>query len=1020
MASNSGVNLAKAWVTIIPTTEGAEQAITDALAPGVDKAGKQTGKALGGKIAAGLGAAAKGGALAAGAAVVAFGKASIETGQQFEASMSNVAALSGATGEELEMLEATARQFGSTTKFSASEAADALGYMALAGWNTSEMTEGLGGVLDLAAASGMGLAESSDMVTDYLSAFGLEAKDSAHFADMLAYAQANSNTSAAQLGDAYKNCAANLNAAGQDVETTTSLLAMMANQGLKGSEAGTALNAIMRDITASMQDGAIQIGDTSIAVQDADGNYRDLTDILVDVEAATSGMGDAERAAALSAVFTADSTKGLNLILNEGVSEASMFEWGLRSASTTMDGLKTSIDETTGVSGSLDSALQTSGINAEDFATSLDLSGGSAENLMSNLHEMGYSSEQTDALLASLGMTTGDLQTAMDDAEGSAATMAATMGDNLQGDVANMNSAFEETQLKLYNAVSPALRTGAQAVTNTLIPALGDGITAFDNFLNGTENVVPVYDEFGTQIGTTTEKSDGFMSKLADLGEKFAPLGESIGGLAGSLGDTLGPAFEGIGGIVDSFIETLGGIAEPAAGLVDSFAGFLDATAPAAEAAFGTLGEAADLALGGLGTVAETGIGAASGLLDTFTAAANGDWSTAWTTFETTVGGVFTGLGTAAETTFPGLTSTIKGAWDTISSDATTSWETISTGLDTAWSGISTAAETAWTGIQGFIEDPIGSAAEALGLDSETIKSGFETSWSTLSTTAETTWTGIQGFMEDPIGNAATALGLDATTIKSGFETAWSGLSTTADTTWKGIQGFMEDPIGTAATNLGLKSETIKTGLDTAWSGISGIADTTWKSIQGFMEDPIGTAQTTLGTITGDLTTLFDEWGIDDLISGIFSPIEGFMTDPITNAQALIDTAASTISGIITGMDLTLPSIALPHFNVSGGEFPWGIAGEGTPPSFSVDWYAKGGFIADPTLIGVGEAGPEMILPRNGSLMDQFGATVASYVAGAGSTINVVINGNVDSRDTADYLARQTGLEVGRALAYGI
>ena len=257
----------------------------------------------------------------------------IEVGKAFDSSMSNVAALSGATDEELKMLRDTAKEFGATTKFSASQAADALGYMALAGWDAETSASALGGVLDLAAASGMDLAAASDMVTDYMSAFGMEAKDSAYFADLLAYAQGNANTTAQGLGEAFKNSAANMNAAGQDIETTVALLSMMANQGLKGSEAGTALTAVMRDMTAKMDEGAIKIGETSVAVMDANGNYRDMTDILKDVEAATNGMGDAERATALQSTFTSDSIKGLNLILNAGVSEAAKFEEQLRNSS---------------------------------------------------------------------------------------------------------------------------------------------------------------------------------------------------------------------------------------------------------------------------------------------------------------------------------------------------------------------------------------------------------------------------------------------------------------------------------------------------------------------------------------------------------------------------------------------------------------------------------------------------------------------------------------------------------------
>lgn len=283
----------------------------------------------------------------------------IEVGKAFDASMSNVAALSGATAEDLQMLRDTAKEFGSTTKFSASEAADALGYMALAGWDAQTSASALGGVLDLAAASGMDLAAASDMVTDYMSAFGMEAQKSGYFADVMAYAQANANTNVTQLGEAFKNSAANMNAAGQDIETVTSLLAMMANQGLKGSEAGTALTAVMRDMTSKMDEGAIAIGDASVQVMDAEGNYRDLTDILRDVEAATNGMGDAEKAAALSSTFTADSIKGLNLMLNAGIDEAAKFEEELRkSDGAASDMAKTMNDNLNGDLTNLGSKLE--------------------------------------------------------------------------------------------------------------------------------------------------------------------------------------------------------------------------------------------------------------------------------------------------------------------------------------------------------------------------------------------------------------------------------------------------------------------------------------------------------------------------------------------------------------------------------------------------------------------------------------------------------------------------------------
>ena len=250
----------------------------------------------------------------------------INLGMEFTKSMSNVQALSGASSTEMGKLEASAKELGRNTIFSASQVSDAFGYMALAGWDTQEMLSGINGVLSLAATSGMELADASDMVTDYLSAFGLEAQDAAGMVDMLAYAQAHSNTTAEQLGDAFGNSASMMHTAGQTMETTTAILESFANQGMKGSEAGTALSAMMRDITQKMKGGKIMIGDTAIEVQDANGNFRNMIDILADVESATDGMGSAEKSAALMTTFTARSVKGVSMALNEGSDALSDYE----------------------------------------------------------------------------------------------------------------------------------------------------------------------------------------------------------------------------------------------------------------------------------------------------------------------------------------------------------------------------------------------------------------------------------------------------------------------------------------------------------------------------------------------------------------------------------------------------------------------------------------------------------------------------------------------------------------------
>ena len=208
------------------------------------------------------------------------GKTVISVGEQFTASMSSVGAISGATAEEMELLEQTAREYGATTKYTASEAADALGYMALAGWNTEQSISALGGVLNLAAASNMDLARASDIVTDYITAFGLSAEDSARFVDMMSYAMSNSNTNTEQLGEAYKSCAATAHSLGYSVEDTTAVLMTMANAGVKGGEAGTALNTVMTRLATNTKGCADELAQYGVEIYDKEGNMQSLASIL--------------------------------------------------------------------------------------------------------------------------------------------------------------------------------------------------------------------------------------------------------------------------------------------------------------------------------------------------------------------------------------------------------------------------------------------------------------------------------------------------------------------------------------------------------------------------------------------------------------------------------------------------------------------------------------------------------------------------------------------------------------------
>ena len=214
--------------------------------------------------------------------VTGLGTAAVKTAADFDSAMSKVAAVSGATGSDFDSLRDKAREMGAKTKFSATEAADAMNYMAMAGWKTEDMLSGIEGVMYLAAASGEDLATTSDIVTDALTAFGLTAADLGHFADVLAAASSNANTNVSMMGETFKYCAPVAGALGFSVEDTAEAIGLMGNAGIKVSQAGTSMRSIMTNLTGDVKLSGAAIGDVTIATTNADGSMRSLSAILAD------------------------------------------------------------------------------------------------------------------------------------------------------------------------------------------------------------------------------------------------------------------------------------------------------------------------------------------------------------------------------------------------------------------------------------------------------------------------------------------------------------------------------------------------------------------------------------------------------------------------------------------------------------------------------------------------------------------------------------------------------------------
>ena len=258
------------------------------------------------------------GAILAGTATVigAIGAASVKVGSDFEASMSKVAAISGATGDDLKALTDKAKEMGATTKFSASESADALQYMAMAGWKTEDMLNGLEGIMNLAAASGEDLATTSDIVTDALTAFGLSAEDSTHFADVLAQASSNANTNVGMMGETFKYVAPVAGALGYTAEDTALAIGLMANSGIKASQAGTSLRSIMSRMAKPTKEVQGAMDKLGVSLTDSNGNMKSLNEVMGDLRNGFAGLSEAEAAEMAAALGGQEAMSGLLAIVN--------------------------------------------------------------------------------------------------------------------------------------------------------------------------------------------------------------------------------------------------------------------------------------------------------------------------------------------------------------------------------------------------------------------------------------------------------------------------------------------------------------------------------------------------------------------------------------------------------------------------------------------------------------------------------------------------------------------------------
>ena len=698
------------------------------------------------------------------AAVGGLGVAAVKVASDFDSAMSQVAAVSGATGKDLEALRDKAREMGSKTKFSASEAAEAMNYMAMAGWKTGDMLSGIEGIMNLAAASGEDLATTSDIVTDALTALGLSAEDSGHFADILAAASSNANTNVDMMGETFKYCAPVAGALGFTAEDTAEAIGLMANAGIKSSQAGTAMRSMMTNLTGEVKFVGDAFGELTIQTTNTDGSMRSLGDILADCRAAFAQMSESEKAA-----------------------------------------------------------------NAEALV---------GKNAMSGF-------------LAVMNAAPGDIEklnSAINNCDGTAEKMAATMQDNLAGQLTILKSQLEELAISIGEILMPYIR---QIVG--WIQGLVDWLNSLDE---GTKKIIVT---------------------VALVAAALGPVLIVIGKVVGAIG-TIMTVVPQIAGAISSVIGFVSGTVIPAISAMVAAIGWVPLAIAAVVAILVVLYNKCEWfrdAVNAIWTkIKEFFVSAWEVICSFFTETIPNAWNSLvsffqgipawWNGLWQSVGDFFSNIWTNMMNN-PVLT----GIVDMIRS----LWENLSTTLQGVWNGIRTAASGAWELIKNVVLGPVLLLIDLVTGNFTKLKEDAANIWNNIKNAASNIWNGIRQVVGSLAQGLANHVSILFNGLKNTIANIWTAIKNTASSAWNGLKNL----VSSIASNLKQAAvdafKAMVSGIGSALSSLGSVVQSGFQSAISFITSLPGKAL---------------QWG-KDFINGIADGIRSAIGNVINAVSDVAD-----------------------------------------------------------------------------------------------------------------------------------
>ena len=699
-------------------------------------------------------------------AVAGLGAAAVKTASDFDAGMSKVAAISGATGDDLDALRDKAREMGAKTKFSASEAASAMEYMAMAGWKTEDMLGGIEGIMNLAAASGEDLATTSDIVTDALTAFGLTAQDSAHFADILAAASSNANTNVAMMGETFKYCAPIAGALGFSAEDVAEAIGLMANAGIKSTQAGTALRTIMNNLSGEVKITGAALGEVTIATTNTDGSMRELSDILADCRGAFSQLSESEKAQAAEALVGKNAMSGFLALMNAGDADIEKLANSIDHCSDTF--VKTVDGAIIPMSQALEEGIdwieEYNGVSEQMAAVMQDNLGGQLTILKSQLEELAISFGEM--LMPAIRAIVSKIQAFVD---------------KLNGMSESQRKAVLTIGL-IIAALGPLL-----VILGTVISKVGVAMQGFVKLATGVKKLgvavkagTGVFGKLGAALGGISGPVLAVIAVVAVLVAAFKHLWDTneefrnaITAIWNGIVSKIQAFCQGIVDRLNALGFEFGSIVDVLKSLWDGLCQFL---APVFEAAFSFVS-----------TVLGSVLNVITGLLDVFIGLFTGNWSQLWDGVKEIFSGVWdaiTGLLDTALNLLKSLAETVFGWFGT-------TWESV-------WTGIKSFFETIWNGIVAFFTSIWNNIVSVVTAQINAVKTVVTTVFTTIKTTASTIWNGIKTAISTVVDGIKSKVSAAFESVKNTAASLFNGIKSTATSVWNGIKSAIVTPIEAA------------------------------------------------------------------------------------------------------------------------------------------------------------------------------------------------------------------------------